>query len=327
MIQALFPYRLWIFLAPLALLACQTVPVSSTQTPGQPDSIVELDENTDPRFVSRSRERILGILKTDGPNVFVNDRRVSSGTRIANGDHIRTGPRSGARLELETHQACRLSIEDFHRGKIYGNTDRCSHDIVLEHAHGQSNQPQTEYIMSVEGGNSVITLISGEMDLRFLSNPRERITLYAYQDARVTPAGILGPRPVSGATIRQRTRWRNEFNYDKPGYTPSPEVIEAVGATIWEFLRNRDKQHDSTPPRTRTPPYQPPPVASYVSVPDLSQKSLKDARNILSRRGLNVQVDPANAKSDYWVLRQTPSAGKSVKKGSTVKIRVSAPIR
>jgi len=320
---------------------------------------VELDENTDPRFVSRSRERIIGILKTDGPNVFVNDRRVSSGTRIANGDHIRTGPRSGARLELETHQACRLSIEDFHRGKIYGNTDRCSHDIVLEHAHGQSNQPQTEYIMSVEGGNPVITLIAGEMDLRFSRNPRERVTLYAYQDARITPAGILGPRDVSGATIRQRTRWRHEFNYDKPGYTPSPEVIEAVGATIWEFLRNRDNQHDSTPPRTRTPPYQPPddsrppryqppydnrpstpsgfstpgspdfqrPVASYVSVPDLNQKSLKDARNILSRRGLNVQVDPANAKSDYWVLRQTPSAGKSVKKGSTVKIRVTAPIR
>jgi hypothetical protein len=60
---------------------------------------IELDENTDPRFVKPDGEGRIGFLQTRGNNVFLNQRPVSGGQTITKGDTIRTGPDSRASIK------------------------------------------------------------------------------------------------------------------------------------------------------------------------------------------------------------------------------------
>lgn len=339
--NSLFSGRKWVLLLPMLLPGCQTTPVREAPSGTEPDSVVELDENTDPRFVSRSRGGVIGRIRVDGQNVFLNNKPVIRRARLSNGARIHTGANSGARIELKAYRACQYYIEDFHTGKIYGNTDACGHNVVMGNATGQSTQMQTRYVM--DAGEAVVTLIAGEMQLALLSNPQKHIKLSAFQEARVTPAGLVGPIPVSAQTIRERMRWRSKFKYDKPAQSQSPDggaAAAAAAALIWDVFRHGNNQHDGSPspqndgsrptptgPTAPTGPASPRPPVVMVSVPNLRGKTVKAANTILFQRGLRVRVKPSGAGSDYWVVSQSPAAGKKVTKGSTVHLSVSAPIK
>lgn len=336
----LFARQRWLLLLPILLPGCQTTAVREPAGEIEPDSVVELDENTDPRFVSRSRGGVIGRVRTDGQNVFLNNKPVIRRARLSNGARIHTGANSGARVELKAYRACQYYIEDFHTGKIYGNTDACGHNVVMGNATGQSTAMQTRYVM--DAGEAVITLIAGEMRLALLSNPQKHIKLSAFQEARVTPTGLVGPIPVSAQTVRERMRWRSKFKYDKPAQSPSPDgaAAAAAAALIWDVFRHSNDQHGGSPPpkndgsrptpmgpASPTDPASPRPPVVMISVPNLRGKTVKAANAILSQRGLRMRVKPSGAGSDYWVVSQSPSAGKKVTKGSTVHLSVSAPIK
>ncbi len=348
--QLLFVLLGWLFLLPLMISGCQTIPERESSSGVEPDSVVELDENTDPRFFSRSRGGVIGWIGIDGKQVFLNKQQLARGTDVPNGASIRTGPNSGARLELKTYNHCRYSIEDFRTGKIYGNTDACNHNIVLRNAAGRSTQVQTRYLLEANNDGAVVTVIAGEMRLVLLTNPGERITLTAFQEGRITPGGLVGPLPVDARTIRERMSWRSKFKFDKPSRVrPSADAgTAAAAALIWDLIWHHDAGHKESRPtpndsgHSQTSPTtggasptpttpgggaHQKPQSDFVSVPNLRGKSVKLSKTILYKSGLKVRVKPGGAGSDYWVISQMPAAGKKVQKGSVVTISVSAPIK
>lgn len=345
--QILINWGSWIFLLSVLISGCQTAPVREPPSGIEPDSVVELDENTDPRFVSRTREGFIGRISIDGQQVFLNNQQLTRSASVPNGAVIRTGGNSGARVALKTYNKCRYFIEDFRKGRIYGNTDACGHSVVMDYATGQSTQTQTRYVMEAEEDRAVVTLIAGKMRLALLRNPGERIVLTAFQEARVTPTGLVGPLPVDATTIRERLRWRSSFKFDKPSPSKPPDDANFgfIAPLIWELFQHRDDRHNGSKPTPNDPGHSPTtggsgpspsgpgtpthqtPKPVLVSVPNLRGKSVSKARAILRNSGLKIQIKPSGSGADYWVVSQTPAAGKRVPKGSVIRISVSAPIK
>ena len=56
-----------------------------------------------------------------------------------------------------------------------------------------------------------------------------------------------------------------------------------------------------------------------------NQKTVVQAKAMLDRMGLKVKVNPANARSDYRVSRQSPGADTRLPKGGTVTIEAQPP--
>lgn len=210
------------------------------------------DENTTPIFwhlgLSRPND-LIATLYPDGRNVYLDGRRITTNTRIKNGAHVWTGRDSGALVAFEPPrrgQPCRVEIRDFTAGRILGDTAECQHDVQTPQGSGESDTRSTEYHIAVHGDHETeITLLRGRMQVRSHSVPDRWATVNAYQDVLLTPAGIIGPRPVSQQEIERRTAWRTRYHFRSGPDPRAAGAAAAAGAFFWYLFH---KSNEEPPP-------------------------------------------------------------------------------
>ncbi len=312
-----------------------------------PAGYVELDENTDPRFVHHGERSPIGQLYPRGRDVYLNRERVTRIVDMPNNAHVRTGRRSFARIRFKpgVPSACHVGIFDFRTGGLRGGTDRCRHSIETAHAGGESTRPTTEYHVEVDREATIIRLVSGTFVAWPRDDPRQRRTIGRGQQVTVTPSAIRGPTPIDRRRRIEPDRLRRQI--EQPPIPPGIDVPNLQNGTVgaakailgklglrayvaqpnagddWLVVRQhpaagaRLNEGGAVTIEARVP---------TVRVPNLARQSVARARAILESRGLRTIVYPGNARSNWWVYRQRPSAGRMVRKGSAVTIEVQAPI-
>jgi beta-lactam-binding protein with PASTA domain len=331
------------------------VPPRSRQVSG---GYVELDENTDPVFVHHAKRTKAGKLKPFGRDVYVNGRRSPGPVKLLNNSHVRTEPGSFARIDFASAplDRCLIGISQFFNGKLYGDTRQCLHILETSHGGGESS-PLTRYHVWVnEWGETEIMLQSGSMVVWPLDNPSQTVAVHGREKVIITPTDLHGPVPISHLEIRERTEWRKQLKQfvDVPnlkGKTNSKAqaILKRVGLRAKTLPTNAPANYkvyrqqpasgvqlrkgdvvriEVRPPRRRTQPLPEtfrPSLPSYVSVPNLNQKTASQAKAILNRLGLKVKVNPAKASNNYRVYKQSPGADTTLAKGRTVTIEVRPP--
>ncbi len=210
----------------LVLSACGPIPqdgIPGGGTGPTDGGLVELDENTDPRLVHSGAMGIIGTLRTDGENVFLNGERVTGPARVPNNAHLRTGTRSGARVDFRGDgYGCRIGVVDLHMGNLYGETVGCQHQVETPQGAGRSGLERTVYSVRMLGQRTELTVFTGSAEAWIWRDPQHRVPVRAYQEVILSATGIIGPRPVSGLEARQRIAWRSRFDFSgasrKQGY-------------------------------------------------------------------------------------------------------------
>lgn len=189
--------------------ACGPMPPGPASKDG---GFVELDESTEPRFVSSLREGPIGTLRTVGNDVRVNNSPVRGPRPIYNNDFVTTGPRSGARIDFRgSPTACSIGILDFRLGRLYGNTGGCSLRIETIHAGARTDQRRVRYHVGVYAdGYTEITVIRGVMEAWPKYYPGQRVTVGSGHEVTVRPDAIEGPYEVD---TDARTSWRDKFPF------------------------------------------------------------------------------------------------------------------
>lgn len=116
------------------LVGCPPISPQNGGRSGPPSGVVEMDQNTDPRFFLRHSRGAIGRLKVAGYEVRLNSRRVVRDVNIQNNARVSTGPASAAVIEFfpSRPQDCGLEVRDFRHGRIFGQTERCSHLVMTE---------------------------------------------------------------------------------------------------------------------------------------------------------------------------------------------------
>lgn len=176
--------------------------------------IVELDENTEPRFVRSVPADTIGLLRTAGGNVFLNGVRVKGPITMPNNGFVRTGQSSGARIDFRTGtHGCLIRALDFRSGRLYGESGRCAQQVETGPGAVHTNQRGTAYQVALFGQRAQVTVLHGTVDVWVWARPTDRRSVHAYQEAVLTPTSIQGPRDVLRSDARSRTDWRRKFNF------------------------------------------------------------------------------------------------------------------
>jgi hypothetical protein len=206
-------------LIPALLAACEPIPNGSpawTRPDGaggqaMDGGIVELDSNTDPRFVHSDWRDFIGVLQARGQNVYLNGAPVRGRTRIFNNAHVRTGPQSRARIDFRGGRAyeCRISILDLRTGNLSGATAACSHQVETAQGAARATPGQTDYRVSVFDQRTRITVVRGTVDVWLRGDPSRRVTVGASETVTLTPSSIIGPEGEGRAPGGQPDRSRN----------------------------------------------------------------------------------------------------------------------
>ncbi len=129
----------------LAALSSACEPLPPRPDPAVRDGgLVELDENTEPRFVYSDRTGSIGILRVAGNNVFVNGDRVTRSMDLPNNALVSTGLGSGARIDFLGGPGgqCRIGIEEFRTGRLYAETQRCLQQVGTPEGGAQASTPR-----------------------------------------------------------------------------------------------------------------------------------------------------------------------------------------
>jgi hypothetical protein len=196
---------------------------------GTRGGFVELDENTDPRFVHYGRRGRIGTLQVDGPSVYLNRNVVRGMTPVYNNAYVYTQQRSGARVEFSgSRRGCRIGILKLQEGNLYGDSDACVHQVETRHGVGRGDGPAALYHVSAFADRTVFTVIRGVVEVWTWSNAAQRVPVGRSEEAVLTPTGIIGPRPVSRADIRRRTAWRKNYVFGSPDL-----AVTQVSAPYW----------------------------------------------------------------------------------------------
>jgi hypothetical protein len=213
--------------------ACTTMPVH--QNAVRVTGFWEQDENTDPRFVRFDRPSgvVIGTLRVAGNNVYLNDRKVTATLLIENNSHLRTGPRSGARVEfdLENRGFCDIGILNLYTGRGYGNTAQCRHQMGMPQGNGLTN-PGTIYHVAMNEWQTEITVIRGQLEAWLNRDPLRRVVVTRAQEVLLTPDEIIGPRVVSQAEVERRTGWRSKFTFDEPAPVDNSRIESGIKSVI-----------------------------------------------------------------------------------------------
>jgi len=193
---------------------------------------VELDENTDPRFVHFNKSGQIGVLQVDGPNVYLNRSPVRRATPVANNAHVATGQGSGARVQFAPGRlGCRIGILELQKGYLYGESDGCIHQVESRHGAARVDGPPAIYHVSAFPDRTVITVIRGVVQVWVWPNPSRTVPVGTLQEAVLTPAAIAGPRPISRTEVRNRIDWRRKFVFGAPDLTvaqvSAPAAVQA----------------------------------------------------------------------------------------------------
>jgi hypothetical protein len=234
--------------AALAVLlgACQPV----QQGPVGDGGFVELDENTDPRFLHYDRGDVIGRLRIAGTRVYLNGRLVDRDQRLPNHAHVRTGPASGVRAELApgTGSSCRVAVRELVKGNLYAETRTCVHELGTRQGGARAEGPRATYHASARGDLTVLTVIAGQMQAWSVRDPAHSVPVGAYQEVELRPGGVVGPRRVSEAQVRARTAWRAAFDWE--GRSEAAAACERYAAVaVRQNEENLKRGCDFTGPR------------------------------------------------------------------------------
>jgi hypothetical protein len=305
---------------------------------------IELDENTDPRFVKPDREGRIGFLQAMGNNVFLNQRPVSGKRSIKNGDSIRTGPGSRASIKFSgiLSDKCPrgIRIEAFMTGRLYGKTHTCRHHLFTSNARITTEVEPSEYLVHTFPDFTELTIVKGPAYLSPLGEADVKIRVSNGHELRLEGSHIIGPRRLSPDEINERLDWTRA------------EVPELIGLNLREAslllakvglkqgtvsnIASRDRKMAGRVAKQVPSPHSrveyDTPVklwlwnraAQFVMVPRLIGLSPEETEKILTKTGLSTGTISI-LKNDGThkpgiVQRQSPKDGSKVAPNSSVDI-------
>ncbi|MGR9044483.1 MAG: PASTA domain-containing protein [Gammaproteobacteria bacterium] len=353
-----FNSRLFFLVALLfMMMACARTGVIRHWPQSTGTSFVELDENTDPRFVNYSRRRNIGLLKIVGNEAWLNGRRLSSPATLNSDDHVRTGYLTGAQITFNRgrqYSNCQIGILNFYRGTLYGETSDCTHELDTSLGGIRTGLGNTLYNVKITPDQVRVSVGNGELQVWLKNNPSAVLTIGGNQEAVLTRQIIIGPRDLGPSLFAERTRWRRKFDFEAADKKTEFCQNYAQEATE-QHRRNRKDDCGFRDPRWHSDydrhfdwcmsldsNYRS--IAerenearaemlnrcarAFVSVPSVTGKDLQQAKSLLNRYDLKLgQTNYLNRGTDYTVVRQAPRAGTRVNRGSTVDLDLKGESR
>ncbi len=328
-------------------VGCPPFPPQDGGFGGPPSGVIEMDQNTDPRYFLRNRSGAIGWLKTAGDDVRLNGRRVTRDTYLQNGAHVRTGPDSAAIIDFypSRGEACGLDVREFRHGRIYGRVETCGHLVITEQGAMETRGwPATYHVEARGDRETVFTAIDGEASVWRHADPERVVFVPRYHQVRISRSRITPPRRVSRAEVVSLTRWRDNFWRYKKETVSVPDLRKREIGDVRRTLERLGLGLRIDPPnagsRDRVVRQDPPPGTRVsagevirviaqegvplIRVPELLKRQVGEARRMMARLGLRLSVNPPNAKSAYRVVRQSPRAGTEVRRGAVVQVEARA---
>jgi hypothetical protein len=320
------------------LPACETIPLPVGH------GHIELDENTDPRFAKPDMEGRIGILRARGNHVFLNQRPVSDRQRITNGDSVRTGPDSRARIKftgvLTDKCPQGIRIEEFMIGRLLGKTRTCHHHLITSNGRLTTEDDRSEYHVQTFPDFTELTIIKGSASLSPLGDPDVRIRVSGGHEVRLDGSGIFGPHRLSPHEINERIEWTRT------------EVPELIGMNLKEanlvlerfgLKRGSVSSIESQDPQMagRVAEQKPSPgsrveydtpvnlwiwteIPQFVRLPNLIGRSSEEAEKIIANTGLSIgRISMQKNDGEHppgSVQRQSPKGGSRVAPNSSVNL-------
>jgi hypothetical protein len=307
---------------------------------------VELDENTDPKFIKPGTPDAIATLYPRGRNVYLNGGRVTGTPGIMNHGTVHTGPDSWANINFRgiLSDKCEqgIGIQEFRTGRLLGETRTCKHHLETSNGSIEANNTHTEYHIRTHPEFTELTVISGSALVGIASNPAARVSVHSQQEVRLQGKTLVGPYTVSKREIRARIKWART---DVPDVTSlslqdAKQRLKNAGLTTGSVteVANSDKK------RTGNVQQQNPAKGTSVSydstvnlwiwgeppkltrVPNVIGLSRKDAKQRIKNAGLaigSVSKVTNNGKNRVgYVQNQVPGQGSSISKGSSVNLWV-----
>lgn len=337
------------------LVGCSPISLQNGGRGGPPSGVVEMDQNTDPRFFLRHRRGAVGRLKVAGNEVQLNGRRVVRDVNIQNGAHVSTGKASAAVIDFFPSRAedCGLEVRDFRHGQIFGLAERCGHLVMTEQGAMETRGWNTTYHVEARGDReTVFTAIEGEASVWRHADPGYIVFVPSYHQVRLSRTRISPPRRVSRGEVASITRWRKNFRqWGEVSLISVPDLRKRQIGEVRRMLdrlglglsvkppnagsgyrvyrqspRAGTEVREGTVVRVDVRSDRPTVIIPKVTVPNLRNRSLADARKILERLGLGLRYSPRNAAENYWVSGQGPPAGRKVDRGTTLNLTLQPPI-
>ena len=230
------------------------------------------------------RAGTIARLKVDGPNAYLNGQPVRSGSYVADGDTVSTGPRTSAMLVLNEggyiqldentdplfKQGACLLMKIF-RGRVVFHNIKCQE---FEDGLKMAGVARSfVHIMSSEE-ESRVTVIAGEVEMR---SPSPAI-LGADMEYVATREGAVQVAQLTPEETLARIAWTRNYFHSPAAQQPgglSPMGAAAVGGAIGGLLeilrKDRDRpERQEPPPRPETLPQtqpEPPPIPQPEPLP------------------------------------------------------------
>ena len=331
--------RLLSVVAAASLCACANLPTGH--------GFIELDENTDPRFVKQTEPgKPIGSLEARGA-VFLNGRRVSSSSRVSSGDHIRTGAGGWARLRFTGvfSDRCEQGIEilEFESGRLYGETDRCDQHVTTRFGRAQGDQQGARYHVAVGRRGAEVTVFEGRVLVGPPGDTPLTTAVGIGQEVRLERGRVSRPRRVPEDVLRERLGWTSVIvpfliNKNEDAAIAELENLDLrVGRVAIQendgdgregtVARHEPSRGDRVQRGTRVDLWIWGPAPKPIPAPKLVGMSLRQARSVLQRQGLRVGSVKSTTRDPVAesgrVQRQEPAAGRPLKPGKAVKLWVA----
>ena len=210
-------------------------PIATSPNTQAPQGRNQGSAPTAPAKISQPEQTIIGILLTDGSNVFVNRRQARNGETIRHNDNVSTGTNSKAKVEFarggyielapDTDPDFRILQEGFClwmrilTGRVFietnGNCTQVQAPDLVATLHSQVQ-------LSVSKQRATLIVLRGEA--RVLRANRVVLTVRANEELAVSPGAQLKTRPILRPEIENATRWRiQKFSGSLP---TSPQIIK-----------------------------------------------------------------------------------------------------
>ncbi len=232
------------------LAGCIPLAPDGRQT-GPPSGVVEMDQNTDPRFFLRNQQGAIGFLKRAGNNVMLNGKKVMGDTRIPNGAHVSTGVASAAIIEFfpSIESDCMIEVRNFRKGRLYGLAQQCGHIVATDQGVMESSRWKASYHAETQAaGVTIFTAINGQASVWLHSNPSNVVVVPGYHQVRILPDQISTPRAVTPGEVSSITRWRENFKlYKQQEIEPDPIIFGP-------YLLDREMRRPRPTPKDRVSP-------------------------------------------------------------------------
>ncbi len=227
----------------MPLSAC-VIPIMNGKPSGPPSGVVEMDQNTDPRFFFRNQQDLIGYLKVAGKNVRLDGKKVTRKIRIQNGAHVTTGPASAAIIEFfpSLERECGIEVREFRYGRLYGLASQCGQIVITNQGAMETQDSLASYHVETYGGETVFTAIHGQAAVWLQSNPSLVVMVPSYHQVRLLPDQISTPRSVTPGEVASLTRWRENFKLYKQ------QEIEQDPIIFGPFLLDREMRRPRPTP-------------------------------------------------------------------------------